>query len=284
MSTDPASTATTTNPLEALSRDNDNNSTNADALVATLTASVIATLESKLTAHASATESHIIAQVNGLVTDRNGELTERAAKRFEEDSAAHIVDPDNKEQYTLNNSILRLVDKAANAIVAGDADAALTTLSEGKKILKSRQKLVLLADSEPYGWDFVREYTKKSLAADSDDEKAFVRIRRTLKAKLDETRRQDNMVRASNSPSNNNNNTGRSRSGDFARARRQSPFHFQDRRRDQDDRRTLRTYRDGQRTTPHHRETRTDFRRDRYDRYCYTCNRRGHLSFDCPEQ
>ena len=80
MSTDPASTATTTNPLEALSRDNDNNSTNADALVATLTASVIASLESRLTAHASATESHIIAQVNGLVTDRNGELTERAAK------------------------------------------------------------------------------------------------------------------------------------------------------------------------------------------------------------
>jgi hypothetical protein len=140
-------------------------------------------------------------------------------------------------------------------------------------------------NSEPYGWDFVREYTKKSLAADSGDEKAFARIRRTLKAKLDETRRQDNMVRASNSPSNNNNNnSGRSRSGDFARARRRSPFHFQDRRRDQDDRRTLRTYQDGQRTTSHHRETRTDFRRDRYDRYCYTCNRRGHLSFDCPEQ
>ena len=242
MSADPAHSGTKPNPLEVLSRDDESTSTNAVTLVATLTASVISTLKSKLTAHASATEANIIAQVNSLVKERNGELTERTAKRIEEDSATHIVDPGNKDHYTLNNSILRCGDKAANAIVGGDAYAALSTLSEGKKLLKARQKLVLLADCKPYGCDFVREYTKKSLGADSDNKKAFARIRRTLKTKLGETNRRDNTVRVSNLTFSTTNNLGHSRSGDFARAHRRSPFHFQDRRRDQDDRRTPRTY------------------------------------------
>ena len=96
----------------------------------------------------------------------------------------------------LNTSLLRIIDKAANAIVSGDSDTGLSTLSEGKKMLKNRQKLIRLADSEPYGWDFVHEYTKDSLAADSDDEKNFARVCHILKAEDTELSRQMSRTKA----------------------------------------------------------------------------------------
>ena len=262
----------TINPLEHLSNDSNDTNTNNDAatgatnaLLKQLTDSVISTLDSKLTEHASSTETHVIAQVNRILLEKTDGITEKAAKRFREDSADHITQAHNKDQYLHNLSILRTMDKVANNILHGDADAAIKDLSDGKNMINRRQKLVLLADSEPHGWEFVHAYTKESLAADSDEEKAFARIRRTLKATTDSSQK-DN----ARSP-------GRHNTGSTRRFQSYLP------ERSSHDRIPRTSQRSNRPTSPRRAPSR-DFRRDRYDRLCFRCNRRGHLSFACPDQ
>ena len=272
------------NPLQHLSNDDAANSaatTAGTGLVSQLTASVVASLETKLAEHASSTESHVIAQVNRILTDKTSGLTERAAKRFQEDTATELTTKGNKEQYLHNLSIVRAIDKAANAIVAGDSEAGLTALSEGKSIITRRQKLIRLADAEPYGWEFVREYTKGSLAADSDEEKTFARIRRTLKSNHAESARRP----APRAHSVGHANSTNPRSRESVDIRHRSPPRSHER---QLDRRPHDSapprHQSNQSTSPNHHRPRTDFRNNRYDRHCYRCNRRGHMHFDCPEQ
>ena len=110
--------STTVNPLERLSHDSTTTDGSTDTTASTdllqqLTATVISSLESKLTEHASTTENNVISQVNRLLTEKTDGLTERAAKRFQEDSAADITNAQNKDQYIHNLSIIRTMDKVA---------------------------------------------------------------------------------------------------------------------------------------------------------------------------
>ena len=79
----------------------------------------------------------------------------------------------NKIQYDLNENVL---DKLEVAASASDEKARNDALEEGKKILKERNKHILLA--EKYGWEAVDCYVQEPLACDSNDEK---RIRRAVK-------------------------------------------------------------------------------------------------------
>ena len=78
-----------------------------------------------------------------------------------------------KIQYELNEKVLNKLEVAASA---SDEKARNDALEEGKKILKERNKHILL--SEKYAWEAVDCYVQEPLACDSDDEK---RIRRAVK-------------------------------------------------------------------------------------------------------
>ena len=87
----------------------------------------------------------------------------------------------NKIQYELNGKVL---DKLEVTASASDGKARNDALEEGKKILKERNKHILLA--EKYGWEAVDCYVQEPLECDSDDEKRIrraVKESKTLKAK-----------------------------------------------------------------------------------------------------
>ena len=79
----------------------------------------------------------------------------------------------NKIQYELNEKVLEQLDVAASASVEAERNEAL---EEGKRLLKERNKHIMLA--EKYGCDAVDCYVQEPLAIDSDDDK---RIRRAVK-------------------------------------------------------------------------------------------------------
>ena len=86
----------------------------------------------------------------------------------------------NKIQYELNEKV---PDKLEVAASASDEKARIDALEEGKKILKERNKHILLA--EKYSWEAVDCYVQEPLACDSDDEKCIrraVKESKTLKA------------------------------------------------------------------------------------------------------
>ena len=79
----------------------------------------------------------------------------------------------NKIQYELNEKVL---DKLEVEASASDEKAQNDALEEGKKILKERNKHIVLA--QKYGWEAVDCYVQEPLACNSDDEKC---IRRAVK-------------------------------------------------------------------------------------------------------
>ena len=77
-----------------------------------------------------------------------------------------------------------MLDKLEVAASASDEKARNDAWEEGKKILKERNKHILLA--EKYGWEAVDCYVQEPLECDSDDEKRIrraVKESKTLKAK-----------------------------------------------------------------------------------------------------
>ena len=65
---------------------------------------------------------------------------------------------------------------------------AWKTLSEGRKLLASRQKLILLADRSEYGWVVARRYEADELAVDSDNEKKIRKAEKEAQDKLERLR------------------------------------------------------------------------------------------------
>ena len=79
----------------------------------------------------------------------------------------------NKIQYELNEKV---IDKLDVAVSASSESVCNEALEEGKKLLKERNKHIMLV--EKYGREAVDCYVQEPLANDSDDEK---RIRRAVK-------------------------------------------------------------------------------------------------------
>ena len=59
------------------------------------------------------------------------------------------------------------------AIEEGDFEASKTAINEGKKIIKTRKKLIRIADRE--GWLAVNEFRNDELASDDEEEKKLRR-------------------------------------------------------------------------------------------------------------
>ena len=229
-----------------------------EVLTQTITKSVLATLNQKLDTN----NENLLNEVKGLMSETTPDIAERATKRMKLDNP-ELTNPGNADQYQHNADVLRKIEKAANCVLKGDGDGSIACLNEGKKLISQRQKLVRLADREEKGWKFVREYVRDKLAEDSDDERQIKKARRTVQEKFP-TRRPPQRYpnRQLNRPN----------------FRRNQPFRENSnyQHRDQPSYSNRGSYSSHQ--------PRTDFRRDRYDRECHICKRRGHLSFDCPER
>ena len=209
--------------------------------------------------------------MKSLLAETAPEITERATKRIKKENP-DITNTGCLDQFQHNSDVMRTIEKAANAILKGDGEAGLKSLSEGKKLIDHRQKLVRLADREEQGWRFVKEYEKDKLADDSDDERAIARARRAANVRNPRGSSRGRPYRHQNR----NFQTYRNR---------QSSSSYQPR-----DQQSSSSYQYGNNYQQHNRNSqqfhspRSDFRRNRYDQECYVCNQRGHLSYDCPRR
>ena len=222
-------------------------------LTETIAKSVLGTINEKLRVN----NQQILEEVNGLLSENSSEIAERAAKRLRSE-CPELTNPGNIDQFRHNNEVMHSIERAANAVIKGDGEASIRALNEGKKLISNRQKLVRLADREEKGWRFVREYVKDNIADDSDDEKQIRRARKTTNDKFPTrgrgrgSNRGRGYFRRGSNFRNNSYNYNRDHQGNSG-------------------------YRGGN-------QGRNDFRRDRFDRECFVCRKRGHLSFNCPDR
>ena len=234
-----------------------------EVLTQSITKSVLENINTRMEANNEA----VVDEVKGLLAESSSEIADRAAKRLKTDNP-DITSPGNLDQYQHNAEVLRTIERAANSVLKGDAEGSIACLNEGKRLISQRQKLIRLADREEKGWKFVQEYVRDNLADDSDDEKQIKKTRRAAQEKFPPKRPfQRQPFRQQNR-------------GGF---RRNQPFRDNNQGRDQQP-----SGSSGPRgysfNNNNSNQNRTDYRRDRFDRECHICRRRGHLSFDCPER
>ena len=169
----------------------------------------------------------------------------------------------NKDQFQHNVLVDEQLDNAIQHLKEAEVKEAIEVLEKGKKMIADRQKLIRLADEEPTGWGFVKEYKRSELASDSEDEKRQNRARAASNRKLNAKRPSKPYA-------------GRWNSGQHASTpsaipslvpsfnRHNAPRigNFQPR--------------------PLMQQPSQDFRRNRFDRQCFGCGKRGHLVYNCP--
>ena len=137
------------------------------------------------------------------------------------------------------------LEKATQHLGEAEIKEALEEIEAGKNLLLARQKLILLADREENGWNFVKEYKKDDLASGTDDEKQIVKARAASEKAI--------LKRKRNRTQNYPNSTKK----DSFKRTYQSSF------------------------DPKPSTSKSDFRTNRFDRQCYKCGKRGHLMYNC---
>ena len=96
----------------------------------------------------------------------------------------------NQDQYDFNTKLRRVLENTESAVKSGDTDLATTSLTQGMKLIKERQKHIKIADREDCSWQVIEHYKSDVLAEDSDDEKRIARARRFAQADKKEKERQ----------------------------------------------------------------------------------------------
>ena len=89
----------------------------------------------------------------------------------------------NQKQFKLNAELDSILDQiqTANAATCNEEIVALVT--EGRKLIHKRQKLIKIADNNKDGWQVVEEYESDELASNSDDEKKIKKAREAASRK-----------------------------------------------------------------------------------------------------
>ena len=101
----------------------------------------------------------------------------------------------NEKQFTINAQVLECLDQAVSAVDKNKLDKAKETLKTGIEILKNRQKLIVIADSEKLGWRVADEYETNELASDDEDEKQLWKSANRAERKAKEDQREKSCKR-----------------------------------------------------------------------------------------
>ena len=93
-------------------------------------------------------------------------------KRIKRDPVSQVNKKSNQDQYKANKA----VEDAQAALEKRDLEKTKEALDKGVALLQERQKVILLADKSPFGWNTVLEYKHHDLADDEEDEKKIYRF------------------------------------------------------------------------------------------------------------
>ena len=77
----------------------------------------------------------------------------------------------NEKQFNINGQIIDQLEIASEHLEASKLNKVRDTLAEGMRILKERQKLILISDSDKHGWKVAEEYETHILAENKEGEK-----------------------------------------------------------------------------------------------------------------
>ena len=92
-------------------------------------------------------------------------------KKIKKDTELLFRFKGNKKQFQFNEEILAKVETLEKHIIKGKTDSAIDKVSDIRKELNKRNKLIRMADKSQAGWACVEEYLSDELASDSEDDK-----------------------------------------------------------------------------------------------------------------
>lgn len=95
----------------------------------------------------------------------------------------------NEVQFKFNSQVEVKIREAKMDLEDGQVHAATEKMDQGMDLIKSRQKLIKIADSSSEGWNAVKEYEENPLASDSEDEKRINRAESKAAKKADKNRK-----------------------------------------------------------------------------------------------
>ena len=95
----------------------------------------------------------------------------------------------NEKQFKINAQVIDQLDIASEQLEANELNKVRDTLTEGMRILKEPEKLILIADSEKHGWKVAEEYETHELAENEEDEKRLWKAHKGLKKESKRTAR-----------------------------------------------------------------------------------------------
>ena len=85
----------------------------------------------------------------------------------------------NQKQFEHNAKLDSVLDRIKAQTIDGN-DAVSDLIKEGKELIRTRQKLIRIADKSVDGWKVVDEYVSDDLASGSEDDKRLRRARQTV--------------------------------------------------------------------------------------------------------
>ena len=91
-----------------------------------------------------------------------------------------------RKQFEVTDQFGKKFGAAEMSLKAGQVDATLKFIHQGKKLTDERLHCLKIADSSPGGWETVNEYLASSLARDDEDDRRIKRAEKLAMENLKE--------------------------------------------------------------------------------------------------